>query len=189
MNHSIPLKPFYMIRHGESIANHDGYFSGNLDVKLTAQGIEQAKQAQVIFDNLEVKPSIIIHSHLSRARDTAAIMNENQQAPMVETPLLGEHHFGDWEKQPWDNVRPAFMDGQDPPNGETRIEFNARVKKGFIYALSRAEMPLIVCHGGVFRGLFENFGIEIHGIENCALYQFNPHKADANSFPWDYKKL
>jgi len=167
MNHSIPLKPFYMIRHGESIANHDGYFSGNLDVKLTAQGIEQAKQAQVIFDNLEVKPSIIIHSHLSRARDTAAIMNENQQAPMVETPLLGEHHF----------------------NGETRIEFNARVKKGFIYALSRAEMPLIVCHGGVFRGLFENFGIEIHGIENCALYQFNPHKADANSFPWDYKKL
>ena len=39
----IPAKEFYMIRHGESVANRDRYFSGNLDVALTDLGKQQAE--------------------------------------------------------------------------------------------------------------------------------------------------
>lgn len=171
-----------MIRHGESVANESGYFSGNLDVALTDKGRHQAEQVKKIANNLDEKPSIIIHSHLSRARDTASIINEALHLDMLETPLLGEHHFGDWEKKPWGDVRPRFMNGEDPPNGESRAAFNARVAKGFIWALNQCEMPLIVCHGGVFRGLYENHGSEIHGIENCQLYKFLPSNDPV--FPW-----
>lgn len=178
----IPIKPFYMIRHGESIANRDGYFSGNLDVALTNKGRDQAEAARMIVERLPVQPTIIIHSHLSRAKDTAAIINTNLKLNMLETPLLGEHQFGDWEKEQWDKVRPAFMAGKNPPNGETIDAFSKRVKSGFIYALERDELPLIVCHGGVFRGLYGNYGQDKHGVENCALYHFTP--IDSKDFPW-----
>lgn len=179
----LPQKSFYMIRHGESIANRDGYFSGNLDVELTNTGKQQAERARTTFESLSIKPTIIIHSHLSRARDTASIINAGYQLPMIETHLLGEHHFGDWEKMPWQDVRPAFLAGQNPPNGESHEDFKNRCHKGFQFALKHEGTPLIVCHGGVFRGFSALYGKEMHGITNCTLYSFEVNESEPD-FPW-----
>lgn len=180
----LPLKHFYMIRHGESTANRDGYFSGNLDVKLTERGRQQASLARDAVENLEVKPVTIVHSHLSRAIDTAQIINEGLNLPLYETTLLGEHQFGDWEREPWEGIRPRFHAGENPPNGETHEAFGDRVKKGFQFALEKDGPVLIVCHGGVFRGFNYLYGKTMHGIENCKLYSFTPNNEN-DAFPWD----
>jgi probable phosphoglycerate mutase len=178
----ITPKPFYMIRHGESVANRDGYFSGNMDVELTNIGKSQAETARRVVESLTIKPATIVHSHLSRARDTANIINKNLNLQMHETPLIGEHKFGDWEKEPWDKVRPRFYSGENPPNGETHDTFSTRIKKGINWAIEKDGPVLIVCHGGVFRGFNYLYNKEMHGIKNCALYRFNPIKDSI--FPW-----
>ncbi len=183
----ITAKPFYMIRHGQSVANRDGYFSGNLDVELTEIGIEEAEKARLIVESLEVKPINIVHSHLSRARDTASIINKNLKLPMFETELIGEHKFGDWEKEPWDSVRPRFFGGENPPNGETHKEFSSRVQQGINMALEKDGPVLITCHGGVFRGFNYLYDREMHGVKNCALYAFTPN--ENTNFPWDIRLI
>lgn len=179
---------FYMIRHGESEANKGGYISGNFDSPLTALGRDQAKQAQSSLEKLSIKPRVIVHSHLSRARDTASFINEPYALPMHETQLLGEQKFGDWEKQPTEIVRKRYRDnGEDPPNGETHLEFRQRVAKGLEYAFSIDKPALIVCHGGVFRAFYALYGKTIQPTENCKLYSFTPIKDP--DFPWDVQPV
>lgn len=179
----IPLKPFYMIRHGESTANRDGYFSGIQDVMLTEKGREQARDAQPHIKKLKVKPTLIIHSHLRRAIDTAKIINEPYDFPMIQNNNLGEQAFGDWEKQSWEAVRERWLTGENPPNGEANDAFFNRVKKGFNEALFIQETTLIVCHGGVFRAFNKLHGREGNAIENAKLYHFEPMH-DMPEFPW-----
>ena len=174
-----------MIRHGQSVANEGQYFSGNLDVELTDLGRTQADKARQIVEKLVDKPVNIIHSHLQRARNTAEIINTNLKRPIHETPLLGEHHFGDWEKQPWGDIRARFHAGENPPNGESHDEFMKRIQKGITHALSFDGPVLIACHGGVFRAFYRLFNNSENftPIENCVLYEFTPDESNAD-FPW-----
>ena len=71
----IPSKHFYMIRHGQTEANAAQIMAGSIDSPLTALGRQQAKNVHDILENLEIKPKTIIHSHLSRAKETAEILN------------------------------------------------------------------------------------------------------------------
>ena len=187
----IPAKKFYMIRHGQSVANEAQYFSGNLDVELTDLGRRQAAQARDVVENLVDKPVRIVHSHLQRARHTAEIINQNLQLPMSETPLLGEHHFGDWEgTKKYEPYNSAARDRGDPPNGETNHDFEQRILKGLNGALESDALTLIACHGGVFRAfykLYDNVD-NFEAIENCVLYEFAPND-DNVSFPWTVKAI
>jgi len=185
----LPPIPFYMIRHGESEANVAQYASGHVDVALTEKGIAQAYAAQKIIDSLELKPSVIIHSHLQRARNTARILNENLKLPIVEDPLIAEQHYGDWEGQPWELTRQPTRDGIDPPNGERHVDFHQRVRGAITSFIETHPDPvMIVCHGGVFRALGALYSQPIHGIENCSLHHFEPETANA-AFPWNIRKF
>jgi broad specificity phosphatase PhoE len=185
----LPRKEFYMIRHGQSVANRDQYFSGNLDVALTEKGKQQASLAGKILDKLSTPPRLIIHSHLSRARDTAAIMNQNLKLPMQESALIGEHHFGDWEKKPWGDIRPRFYAGENPPNGETHKAFHARIQQGLTHAIHQSPSPvLIVCHGGVFRAFHCLYNAPFEKTENAKLYHFKPSQSTTD-FPWEIKLI
>jgi broad specificity phosphatase PhoE len=185
----IPAIPFYMIRHGESVANLGQFASGHVDVALTDTGIAQAYVAQKIVDALEVKPSIIIHSHLQRARNTAKILNENLKLPMMEDALIAEQHYGDWEGQPWELTRQPTRDGIDPPNGERHVDFHERVRGAITRFVEKHPGPvMIVCHGGVFRAFGAIYKSQMHGVENCMLHHFEPH-ADNQAFPWNIRKF
>lgn len=179
----LPARPFYMIRHGQSTANAQELLAGGgWDAELTDLGRQQAKDTQSIFQNLAIKPSVIIHSHLIRARDTARIINETLHLPLHEIPDVAEHNVGEWEGQPWDITRPLLDQRIDPPGGESHVTFRNRVKRGITHAIAHSDDPvLIVCHGGVFRGLGDLYGLRFHRIDNCVLYQFTPIDAP---FPW-----
>lgn len=182
----IPAIPFYIIRHGESIANVEQYASGHVDVPLTEKGIQQAYAAQKTVEALEVKPTIIIHSHLQRARNTANILNEHLKLDTVEDPMIAEQNYGDWEGQPWAITRQPTRDGIDPPGGETHKDFHLRVKNAISKFVQTYPGPvLIVCHGGVFRAIGALYGEKITGIENCSLHHFEPSTDQAAvTFPW-----
>jgi broad specificity phosphatase PhoE len=180
-----------MIRHGESIANLQQFASGHVDVPLTEKGIVQAYAAQKIVEALDVPPSIIIHSHLQRARNTARIINENLGLTMVEDPEIAEQHYGDWEGQPWELTRQPTRDGVDPPNGESHKDFHTRVKNAVTRFVETHPGPvLIVCHGGVFRAIGALYSHQIVGVENCCLHHFDPHPPEtAAAFPWNIRKF
>ncbi len=184
----IVTKKFYMIRHGQSVANRDKYFSGNLDVELTDLGRTQADSARQILEALSEKPTRIVHSHLQRARITAEIINQNVNLPMTELTDIGEHYFGDWEGKdyiPYNNGTRG-----NPPNGETNKEFETRVIKGLNAALKPDGTPLIACHGGVFRAFYSiyNNAHNFEATKNCVLYRFTPDETTPH-FPWKIEKI
>jgi broad specificity phosphatase PhoE len=183
----IPIKHFYMIRHGETVANAAGFISGSMETPLTDKGKRQAKAAQAIIEALPVRPELIVHSNLSRARDTAAIVNERMGLPMIERASMAERCFGDWAGMPVKEWRERHKEGQFPPNGETTDVFRKRVFDGLSEILTLSEKPLlIVSHAGVFRGFLAQYGRKIDLLGNCHLYEFMPD-GDA-SFPWKMRR-
>lgn len=185
----LPTTPFYMIRHGESVANVEQYASGHVDVPLTEKGIAQAQAARKVFQCLEIKPTVIIHSHLQRARNTARIINEVLGLEMIEDPQIAEQHYGEWEGVHWDHTRQSIRDGIDPPGGESHSDFYERVREVVTRHVSARLSPvLFVCHGGVFRAIGALYGEKITGIENCSLHHFEPETDRAGiAFPWKMK--
>lgn len=185
----IPVKHFYMIRHGETEANAAQIMAGSMDTPLTPNGRAQAKDIHTVLDHLPVRPEVIVHSHLSRARDTASIINEALGLPMHEDPDCGEMHTGDWEGAPYSVCTSLFRGWVEPPGGESVENFFSRVKRAKKAALHAHNVPLIVCHGGVFRAFWQLFGLSTMGVKNCKLYEFAPGNMNdaqhAGEFPWD----
>ncbi|MCB1592339.1 MAG: histidine phosphatase family protein [Alphaproteobacteria bacterium] len=181
----LPSRQFYMIRHGETEANASKIMAGSLDSPLNHTGLKQAHEAKEILEQLDIRPRTVVHSHLSRARDTAQILNEVLNAPIHEDPGLAELHAGDWEGQPYEICSPLLRGWEDPPNGETFAAFAKRLKRAKSHALNTHEGPvMIVSHGGVFRGLGMIYGLKIPGVfKNCELYEFVPEPAK-KIFPW-----
>jgi broad specificity phosphatase PhoE len=185
----IPQKHFYMIRHGETEANKNRVMAGSLDSPLTHLGRQQADQARVIVEQLSVKPKRIIHSHLSRARDTAMIINMNLGLPIMEDPDFAEIHVGELEGRTWDECHHYLGHGGrdwiDAPGGETFKGFMNRImraKQKVLEAQSHGPV-LIVSHGGVFRAVWKLYGVNMEGVRNCHLHEFEP-EPDLTPLPW-----
>lgn len=180
----IIAKAFYMIRHGETEANKARIMAGSVNSPLTQLGRDQADQARQVIEQLAEKPSVIIHSQLSRARDTARIINQNLGLPMIEDSDYAEMHAGDWEGISYDDCHTMMRGWQDPPNGESFEAFFTRIKRAKNKALKETEgTPLIVCHGGVFRAFAKIYGLESWGVHNCQLHHFTPLPT-RSPFPW-----
>lgn len=180
----LPLTHFYMIRHGETEANARQIMAGSLDSPLTETGRKQAVLARVVVERLEIRPTRIVHSHLSRARDTAAIINENLGLPMVEDPDLAEIHVGELEGAPYERCMGLLDKWADSPGGETCGQFFERVRRAKKKTLENPDGPaLIVSHGGVFRALWKMYGHDMPGVRNCHLHEFRPDPS-RRRFPW-----
>lgn len=181
----IPAKAFYMMRHGQTVHNANEMMAGSTDSPLTDLGIEQAYAAQKVIAELSQEPVKIYHSHLSRARDTAGIVNEHLNVDMVEDPDLAEICAGDMEGKPWSECIDIFDGWVQTPGGEAPEDFFTRIKRAKNKALEGTQggSPLIVCHGGVMRAFGALYGAEAPAIFNNAhLYEFIP--TEHASFPW-----
>lgn len=175
-----------MIRHGQTEANAARKMAGSMDSPLTELGRQQAYAVHNVIKALDTKPAAIFHSHLSRARDTAAIINEVLDVELFEDADLAEIHAGVLEGAPYEECDHIFTSWPDIPEGETANGFFDRVKRGKTKAINAFDEPvLIVCHGGVMRAFGEIHGVETPGrFENAHLYGFFPN-ANKTDFPWD----
>lgn len=182
----LPAKPFYMMRHGQTEHNAAECMAGSTDSPLTKLGIEQAFAAQKVMRDITPLPVKIFHSHLSRARDTAAIVNELLNVEMIEDPDLAEICAGDMEGRPWAECIDIFDGWVQTPGGEHPNDFFTRVKRAKKRALDETTdgSPLIVCHGGVMRAFGALHDADAPAIfRNAHLYEFLP--TNNPDFPWE----
>ncbi len=82
----------YLVRHGETVDNARQIMQGQTQGCLNDKGREQARQ---VAERLADEPiDAVIASDLQRAVQTAEIIAEPHQLPVVTTPLLRERDWG-----------------------------------------------------------------------------------------------
>ncbi|MFK7839216.1 MAG: histidine phosphatase family protein [Bdellovibrionales bacterium] len=181
----LPAKPFYMMRHGQTEHNAAELMAGSTDSPLTDLGREQAFAAKKVIQELSQHPIKIFHSNLSRARDTATIVNEFLKVEMVQDPDLAEICAGDMEGRPWSECTDIFDGWVQTPGGEHPNNFFKRIRRAKQRALNETHdgSPLIVCHGGVMRAFGALYDKDAPAIfRNAHLYEFIP--SNDPLFPW-----
>lgn len=160
---------FYFVRHGETDANKQRILQGwSGDYPLNETGILQAdhlaeRLPQVFFEKVYV-------SSLRRALETAQILCRRLQAPLEVIEDLREWRLGAWEGQPAELFMSHFLGTEDPPGGETRKEFYARVERAVTGALKGPPF-LMVSHGGVWMAIQDLFQLKRSKISNCQLIE------------------
>lgn len=184
LREAIPLKPFYMARHGQTEANRDKVFSGQQETPLTELGQHQAQRLATTVQQASVRIEHIVHSDLSRAQETALPVAKLLGLPTIEHKAWKEIDYGDWQGQPHEKIMPMRKEGVPPPNGETDDLFFARIAGAAMGTLVSYDNPLIVCHGGCFRAFAGIYGLEARNFPNAVLHEFVP-APERKVFPWE----
>ena len=91
------MNKLVLLRHGESIWNLENKFTGWIDVKLSENGIREAKSSGKILKIKKFKFDVAYTSFLIRAQDTLkyCIKELNQMdIPIIKDWRLNERHYG-----------------------------------------------------------------------------------------------
>ena len=157
-----PVNRFYLIRHGETVANRDRIVMGSRDLPLTEEGVLQAERTRPVVAGLGVDR--VFASPMVRARRTAEILVDGTGLPIEFVDDLREQDYGDWEGRPYGSMEKAdpqmaaryFADPTSVviPNGEPFDDFRRRVVDAFesrVRPGSEDARTLIVAHGGTLR--------------------------------------
>ncbi len=186
-----------MIRHGQSTYNLENRFTGWLDVPLSENGVEEAKDAAMKLK--EYRFDVAYTSKLKRAIDTLRIIldaNEQNHISVIQSEALNERNYG--ELQGLNKADTAKKYGDDqvflwrrsyseaPPGGESLKETAARVIPFFHSVICRdishGLNVLLVAHGNTLRAIIkeldtlndeEIMNLNI-GTGKIYLYRFDP---------------
>jgi 2,3-bisphosphoglycerate-dependent phosphoglycerate mutase len=151
---------FWFLRHGETNWNIDSLAQGNVDIPLNENGIAQARDSAVKLRNRGIRT--IVSSTLSRARDTAEIVAETLGLPVELDDGLREVSFGANEGLPIaDQWFSDWVNGIATPQGaESFVDLRVRAIEAVNRALAKTAPVLVVAHGGFFRALRADMGLE-----------------------------
>ncbi len=86
-----------LLRHGNSEWNQKNLFTGWVDVRLTEQGIGEAKRAGELLSAAELLPDVLYTSVLTRAIQTANLaldVADRAWIPVKRSWRLNERHYG-----------------------------------------------------------------------------------------------
>ena len=185
----------FLIRHGESVAQVEGFVSGH----DTCRGLSDLGRRQVaaLRDRLartrEIEADVVLTSILPRAIETAAIL-----APAIgggdaiQDCDLCEIHAGDGEGLLWEEWKAKYLrDDYDPatpsaPNAESWVGFNERVARTLKRYAEEHEGKVIVAavHGGIIEASVSTF-IDLpptHGhlaaLENASITEWIHHEPE-----------
>jgi 2,3-bisphosphoglycerate-dependent phosphoglycerate mutase len=161
-----------LVRHGESVAQAEGFLSGH----DTCVGLSELgrRQAEALRERLVVSGELgtvdtVYTSILERTLETAAILGPALgTAPASAECDWCELHIGEAEGLTWDEYRaryPVAGDAWDPylqrsPGSESWAELfvraGARLRR--VAAEHPGETVVVVCHGGVVAASFVTLG-------------------------------
>ncbi|MFO7952519.1 MAG: histidine phosphatase family protein [Bacillota bacterium] len=156
----------YLVRHGETESNKEKRFQGWSESPLSPKGLHQAREAGFFLGRKEI--DAVYASDLKRAIHTARIIGASCGLKPVESPLLREINFGQWEgltyneiEAQWGNLIREWFDDpfcRSAPGGETLEDVRQRLYS-FIGELLKHEWSsgnqrlVLVSHGGAIRVL------------------------------------
>lgn len=89
------MTKFIFIRHGQSVSNEKGIFTGHIDLPLTEIGKKQAENTAVFLKDYKI--DAIYSSDLIRAVQTAEPTAKIHGLEIIKTPNLREIFAGEWE--------------------------------------------------------------------------------------------
>ena len=160
-----------LIRHGQSEWNALNQFTGWKDPDLTAKGIEEARNAGKIINNLKINFDFVFTSALIRAQNTAEIILKeiNQPLSTIKNQALNERNYGDLAGLNKDDARKRWGDEQvhiwrrsydiPPPGGESLKDTGERVLPFFIKEIlphvCKDKSVLVAAHGNSLRSLIK----------------------------------
>ena len=177
----------YIIRHGRTDWNDEERLQGRTDIPLNEEGRKMARKAAEDFKDINF--DIAFCSPLSRAKETAEILLEGRDIPIVFDERLLEMSFGVCEgmkyyfADPNTKVSTFFRDPEhytDPPEGaESMDELFERtgefLREVVEPELSKGKDVLIVGHGAMNSAIIcqvKNIPRSEYwsaGLENCKL--------------------
>lgn len=157
-----------LVRHGESVWNAKGLWTGWTDVNLSPKGIEEAQKAGKDITDLPI--NLAYTSKLKRAKQTLdEIKNvlNLKNIPTIESEALNERNYGDYTgKNKWEiksqvgeeefiKIRRSW--DHSLPNGESLKDVYNRVapyyKETILPQLKEGKNIIISAHGNSLRAL------------------------------------
>lgn len=159
------LMKLFVVRHGETEYNVQGRYAGSTDVSLNARGFGQAER---LAEELRLESQsfdTVAASPMLRARQTAEIICNKLNLPMIICENFSERNVGVYEgltrreaaeRYPdlWERQCTGRLDDA-PTDGETIRQVLLRVSEGL--AQLKAMYPdgnvLLVCHGFASRAV------------------------------------
>lgn len=154
---------FFVVRHGQTVANKTGILQGQLDTDLDEDGLMQAEAVAQRLKNRTF--DVVYSSDLNRAMVTAQkILQFHQELKIIPSPELREWNLGDLQGRKYDElivkypeIMQAFKcesaDIPDIPCGERLADFQVRVASFMdkIAAENIGRKILMVSHGGALQ--------------------------------------
>jgi probable phosphoglycerate mutase len=156
----IAARAFWFLRHGETDWNAQGLSQGGVDTELNATGLAQAHAAAGLLRHRGI--ATLVSSPLSRARVTAEIVAAALGLTVEFDAGLREVSFGVNEGKPMAHWFAEWVAGRfRPEGGETFAGLRVRATAAINRALARPAPVLVVAHGGLFRALRAEMGLEV----------------------------
>ncbi|WP_235282455.1 histidine phosphatase family protein [Microbacterium sp. SA39] len=163
----------FLARHGQSSWNLEHRLQGQLDSRLTADGIAQARAMAEHLVTSGV--TTICTSPLGRARTTAEIIADRLGADLIVVPDLAEIDHGDLAGMTWDEIDQNFPGAREEraanrygwvfPGGESYAQARARARKALSSCgWASTGAPLLVSHEMIGRML----RAELRGLDAAA---------------------
>ncbi|MCF0145218.1 MAG: histidine phosphatase family protein [Eubacterium sp.] len=173
----------YFARHGQTVWNVENKICGATDSPLTEKGHEQAMELgqEIIRQGIHVDE--ILHSPLSRAKDTALHVSKMIGVPVREEIRLIEQNFGKWEGTARDGI--GFLESKKMfassyEGGESMLKLGQRIYN-LIDEIKKEEGKtyLLVAHNGIARAVqsyffdMTNEEYASFGIRNCQIVRYD----------------
>ena len=125
-----------IVRHGQSVANAEGRWQGQLDFELSAEGRRQAELLRGRFTEEKFDPQFVYASPLIRAMGTAEIAMPAKRIITIDD--LKEGGAGVFEGRTMDEIRKEYPEValefertrsfNSVPNAESRFDFRKRAQ-------------------------------------------------------------
>ncbi|AAZ56944.1 phosphoglyceromutase [Thermobifida fusca] len=109
------MSTLVLLRHGESVWNAEGLFTGWVDVDLSPKGEEEARRGGRLLAEAGIRPDVVHTSLLKRAIRTANIALEEaglHWIPVKRSWRLNERHYGALQGKNKAQTRAEFGDEQ-----------------------------------------------------------------------------
>lgn len=174
----------YYVRHGQTDLNLAKKMQGGgTEKELNETGISQAYNTKKELEN--VKYNLVICSPMKRAKQTAEIINEGRDIPIITDERIRERKLGDYEgrdvtKEMENNIWDYKLN-YNIPNGENLHDFEKRINEFFddIKEKYHDKTILIVAHGGIAKvikshlyGMPESQNLAEISMNNCEIIEF-----------------
>ena len=167
------MSALILVRHGQSEWNEKNLFTGWENPGLTEKGVNEARNAGMLINNLNIKFDHLFTSVLDRAKLTGTIILENinqKDIDIIENKALNERFYGDLQGLNKDECRQKWGAEQvqiwrrsydvGPPGGESLKETGERVLPYYlseIYPLIlNGKNVLVAAHGNSLRSLIKH---------------------------------